>query len=360
MPRMLTSISRIFARAYTVPTDAPEADGTFARTSTTIVVFHVAAGGCEGLGYTYSDVTNATFINDTLEPILTDRDAFDIPGALQAMRRRVRNVGRAGLAATAISAVDAALWDLKDRFLDVPLAKLLGCVRTSVPNYGSGGFTSYDDSRLCDQLADWVEKEGCRWVKMKVGTDPERVRAARSAIGEAALFVDANGGFVAEAGPCIWSVLLRRRGPIIRGTGLQRRSARRASAARYNARPDRGRRRRVCLYPGRYPRDARSGRRRCAAGRRDTVWRDQRVSRRRRIVRGAPHRSFSPLRTVAAYARRMRGPGVPPSGIFPRSCPNRCCSMVRCELETVSIQPDLGRPGMGLELKTADAERYSA
>lgn len=199
MPQMLTPISRISARAYAVPTDAPEADGTFAWTSTTIVVVHAKAGECEGLGYTYSDGTNATFINETLAPMLADRDAFDLPGALQAMRHRVRNIGRAGLAATAISAVDAALWDLKARLLDIPLAKLLGCVRSTVPVYGSGGFTSYDDRQLCDQLAGWVEKEGCRWVKMKVGTDPERdpsrVKAARSAIGEAALFVDANGAF---------------------------------------------------------------------------------------------------------------------------------------------------------------------
>ena len=38
------------------------------------------------------------------------------------MQRSVRNLGRSGLAACAISAVDTALWDLKARALDVPLA----------------------------------------------------------------------------------------------------------------------------------------------------------------------------------------------------------------------------------------------
>jgi L-alanine-DL-glutamate epimerase-like enolase superfamily enzyme len=98
----------------------------------------------------------------------------------------------------AIAAVDNALWDLKARLLDVALASLLGRARDAIPAYGSGGFTSYDDGRLRDQLAGWIA-EGIRMVKMKVGRDPERdlarVRVARDAIGDAALFVDANGGY---------------------------------------------------------------------------------------------------------------------------------------------------------------------
>lgn len=87
--------------------------------------------------------------------------------------------------------------DVKAKLCGLPLAKLLGMTRDSVPVYGSGGFTSYDDARLCEQLGAWVERDGCRWVKMKVGSDPDRdparIGAARSAIGNAALFVDANG-----------------------------------------------------------------------------------------------------------------------------------------------------------------------
>ena len=60
---------------------------------------------------------------------------------------QVRNMGRSGLAATAISALDAALWDLKAKLMDLPLAALLGRARETVPIYGSGGFTSYGDRR---------------------------------------------------------------------------------------------------------------------------------------------------------------------------------------------------------------------
>jgi L-alanine-DL-glutamate epimerase-like enolase superfamily enzyme len=115
------------------------------------------------------------------------------------MARAVRNQGRDGIAAAAISAVDNALWDLKARLLGVSLAALLGMARDSVPVYGSGGFTSYSDERLREQFAGWAE-EGVGAVKMKVGTeperDPERVAAARSAIGPYVdLYVDANGAY---------------------------------------------------------------------------------------------------------------------------------------------------------------------
>ena len=68
--------------------------------------------------------------------------------------------------------------------------------------YGSGGFTSYTDEKLAQQLAGWVE-QGIRSVKMKIGRepqrDPERVRIARDAIGQAAgLYVDANGAYTAK------------------------------------------------------------------------------------------------------------------------------------------------------------------
>ncbi|HEX5328443.1 MAG TPA: enolase C-terminal domain-like protein [Acetobacteraceae bacterium] len=190
------------ARAYTIPTDSPEQDGTLDWDSTTLIVATVEAGGCEGIGYTYSGKGNAGLINGKLAKAIEGKDAFDIPGCVAIMEREVRNVGRRGLAATAISAVDVALWDLKAKLLDLPLVRLLGAVRTEVPIYGSGGFTNYTDARLAEQLGRWVSEEGCRWVKMKVGRDPrrdrERVKAARAAIGDAGLFVDANGALTAK------------------------------------------------------------------------------------------------------------------------------------------------------------------
>jgi L-alanine-DL-glutamate epimerase-like enolase superfamily enzyme len=124
---------------------------------------------------------------------------MDVQAAWTVMTRAVRNAGRPGVASTAIAALDTALWDLKSRLLDVPLTILLGAARAEIPVYGSGGFTSYSIDRLQRQFAQWT-RAGIKSVKMKVGrdpsADPERVRAAREAIGaDAELFVDANGAW---------------------------------------------------------------------------------------------------------------------------------------------------------------------
>ena len=187
------------ARAYTIPTDQPEADGTASWDSTTLIVVHARAGRIEGIGYTYADPSVAALINSKLATVVAGGDAANPPRAWRQMQVAVRNLGRQGLAACAISAVDTALWDLKSTLLGVPLAHLLGRYRDTVPIYGSGGFTSYNDDRLAEQLAGWVKRDGCGAVKMKVGThperDPARVARAKAAIGSAALFVDANGAY---------------------------------------------------------------------------------------------------------------------------------------------------------------------
>ncbi|MGI4793228.1 MAG: enolase C-terminal domain-like protein [Janthinobacterium lividum] len=192
-------IGTVRAQAFTIPTDAPEADGTASWDSTTVIVVHAKAGGREGIGYSYADPAVARLVTSKLASVVAGFNAMDPPRGWRAMQVAVRNLGRDGLAACAISAVDSALWDLKAKLLDLPLAHLLGRYRDEVPIYGSGGFTSYDDARLAEQLLGWVEQDGCRWVKMKVGTqperDPERVARAKAGIGSATLFVDANGAY---------------------------------------------------------------------------------------------------------------------------------------------------------------------
>jgi L-alanine-DL-glutamate epimerase-like enolase superfamily enzyme len=194
------AIQRVTGTVFRVPTDAPEADGTFAWDGTTMVLAEIQAGGQVGLGYSYAGAAAADVINESLAGLVVGSDAFAIPRHWDAMVGAVRNLGWRGICANAISAVDVALWDLKAKVIDQPLVQLLGAARSAVPIYGSGGFTSYSPDRLTEQLARWVEEDGCRWVKMKVGSDPtqdiERVAAARSTIiGAAELFVDANGAY---------------------------------------------------------------------------------------------------------------------------------------------------------------------
>ena len=191
------TIEKLRVRAATIPTDAPESDGTLAWTSTTLVIVEIWCDGVCGLGYTYAAPEAARLVADTLSPLVLGREPSAAGEIWSSMVAAVRNMGREGIAATAISAVDTALWDLRARLMGVPLVDLLGRCRDAVRCYGSGGFTSYSDSRIERQLAGWAA-EGFDAVKMKIGRepkrDPHRVEIARQAIGPAVeLFVDANG-----------------------------------------------------------------------------------------------------------------------------------------------------------------------
>ena len=198
-----TPVTAVGACAFTVPTDAPESDGTLEWDATTIVVAEAEAQGERGLGYTYGDAACAGVITGTLAGVAVGRDALSPAGTWWAMVGAIRNLGRPGLAGMALSALDIALWDLKARLLGVPVSVLLGGAGEAVPVYGSGGFTSYSDAQLARQLAGWVEA-GIPRVKMKVGRHPEadrhRVAVARRAVGDdVELLVDANGAYTRAA-----------------------------------------------------------------------------------------------------------------------------------------------------------------
>lgn len=189
--------------AYTVPTDAPEGDGTMTWDATTMVLVRVEAGADSGLGWTYGPTACGTVVDELFRDLVVGSDPLDVVGTTMALERRVRNAGRPGVCAMALSAVDVALWDLKARILSLPLHKLLGAVRDEVPVYGSGGFTTYDDQQLADQLSGWVE-QGIPRVKIKIGEawggrtdrDVRRVTQARGVVGDdVELFVDANGAY---------------------------------------------------------------------------------------------------------------------------------------------------------------------
>ncbi len=193
------AVERLVVSAYTIPTDEPESDGTLEWDSTTIVVVETYAGGETGLGYAYGPGAVAQLARDELADVVVGRDPLATAAAWNAMGARLRNGGRPGIGFVALSAVDISLWDLKARLLEVPLAALLGRAHEELPVYGSGGFTSYSRERLSEQLGGWVA-DGIPRVKMKVGRnvadDPARLTAARKAIGdEAGLYVDANGAF---------------------------------------------------------------------------------------------------------------------------------------------------------------------
>ena len=195
------NIDRLETSCFTIPTDAPESDGTLAWSATTVVVVEAVGGGRRGLGWTYAPEAAAHVVQSVLAPLVAERPLDELGRTWLDLGAALRNAGRPGLAFSALSAVDLALWDLRARLLDVPLSTLVPAAHDRVPVYGSGGFCSYDDERLAEQLGGWVA-QGIGRVKMKLGrepaSDPHRLDVARGAIGNAELMVDANGAFGAK------------------------------------------------------------------------------------------------------------------------------------------------------------------
>ncbi|MGH7709453.1 MAG: enolase C-terminal domain-like protein, partial [Vulcanimicrobiaceae bacterium] len=111
---------------YRIPTDGHESDGTFEWDATTLVLVEVEAGGKTGIGYTYADEATAVVIDKTLRKVIAGQDALATAALWTKMVASVRNLGRDGIAAMAISAVDVALWDLRGKICEQPVYELLG------------------------------------------------------------------------------------------------------------------------------------------------------------------------------------------------------------------------------------------
>ncbi len=150
------SVAKVNVSAYTIPTDAPEGDGTLRWDSTTLIICEIHAAGEIGLGYSYGNQATASVADYLADKCLLHRAALDIPGLHAAMLQQVRNDGSRGIASMAISALDVALWDLKAKLLGSSLVDLFGAVDASVAAYGSGGFTTYSNQQLAAQLSGWV------------------------------------------------------------------------------------------------------------------------------------------------------------------------------------------------------------
>ena len=129
-----SSVKKVEVSAYTIPTDAPEGDGTLQWDSTTLVVCEIQAADYIGLGYTYGNKATASVADDLASKCLVGQSALEIPRLHESMLQQVRNDGSRGIASMAISALDIALWDLKAKVLGCSLIDLIGAA-----NAGRGG-----------------------------------------------------------------------------------------------------------------------------------------------------------------------------------------------------------------------------
>jgi len=184
---------------YKIPTQTPEADGTLDWDHTILVYVEIIGGGKMGIGYSYASLAAGVLIKELLSEKIIGMNIFDIPSIVQQMIHAIRNQGRDGIVSMAISAIETALWDLKAKILNLPLVKLLGGLKEKVEVYGSGGFTNYSEWQLEEQVKLW-KSFGINKIKIKIGRDFKEdesriIKLQKYHGAKPEIFVDANGAY---------------------------------------------------------------------------------------------------------------------------------------------------------------------
>ena len=193
-------ITAIESFVLTVPTPQPMARN-YAHQK--LVVADIATdGGARGLGYSLvfggggAEAVHA-YLQARLAPALIGEDPLRVEFLWEKMFRTDMGIKKQGVAAYALSALDIGLWDIAGKAANLPLYKLWGAARDSIPAYGSGGWSNYSERELIAE-AEKYAAQGCKYYKMKIHhPDPQenrrRVEAVQRALGGGVrLMVDVN------------------------------------------------------------------------------------------------------------------------------------------------------------------------
>ena len=176
----------------------------------TPIVTILDSDGVQGTGYTYTIGTGGSsvvaLLNDHLLPKLIGRDPDEVESIWFDLARSVNALRVGAVVALALAAIDTALWDLRAIKFGMPLHKLAGGAKKSIPVYSTeGGWLHLSKEALVeDAIA--CKEAGFVGTKIKVGKptlneDIQRLSAVRDAVGpDWEILVDANQSFnVGEA-----------------------------------------------------------------------------------------------------------------------------------------------------------------
>ena len=175
------------------------------------------ADGIVGISQIGGFMHSATmaFIRNDLAPFLKGKDPLETERLMHQMMWKFNTRAHGGVWSFAVSAIDVALWDIKGKFYNTPVWRLLGAAQKSLPAYITFGLRAYSRDELAEAARYWVAKGQTR-LKIQVGRlnihgridasgagaehreddpaeDEARVRAVREAVGDRIeLMVDAN------------------------------------------------------------------------------------------------------------------------------------------------------------------------
>jgi D-galactarolactone cycloisomerase len=200
----MNQIRKVTCHAVAAPVERPftSSRGWLYKTRGSCIVEIETADGTVGWGECYGPAAVAkAYIESQFAPRIVGRDAFDVEVIWEDLYNRIKDYGGKGMAASALSGIDIALWDIIGKATGKPVHKLIGGAhRTEVTAYATGLYF-IDMNRLVEEAVEEAQgyvEEGFSAVKMKIGLgDPKldirRVAAVRKAIGDdVRLMVDAN------------------------------------------------------------------------------------------------------------------------------------------------------------------------
>jgi L-rhamnonate dehydratase len=173
--------------------------------------------GISGLSQIGGFMHSATiaFIQNDLAQFLKGKDPLETERLMHQMLWKYNTRAHAGVWNFAASAIDVALWDIKGKYFNAPVWRLLGAAQKSLPAYITFGLRAYSRDELAAAAKYWVGK-GQNRLKIQVGRlnvrgemdpsgagaehredspaeDEGRLRAVREAVGDSVeLMADAN------------------------------------------------------------------------------------------------------------------------------------------------------------------------
>jgi L-alanine-DL-glutamate epimerase-like enolase superfamily enzyme len=162
--------------------------------------------GLTGTGFSHTSGVGGITMKAMLEELIPELIGKEVnPRALwHSSWQYLRDNGVGGTTTLALAAIDTAVWDLIGKQYKLPLPKLLGQMRDSVPLYGSGINLNLSAEEVVEQVKAW-KADGYFAAKVKVGKpdieeDFERLAKIREAVGMFPLMVDANQGWTYAEG----------------------------------------------------------------------------------------------------------------------------------------------------------------
>ncbi len=188
-----------------LPQDEPLADGPTTPGSKNFIALKLGTDqGVEGLGFTFfGGALDKALLSavESFAALTIGENPLHIEAIVQKLRNAASHAGPGGIMTLALSAIDIALWDIKGKVHNQPVATLAGGHRNRIDTYASGALMRHFPLEHLEKAAALLKSRGFKQMKTQLAlpgdTNPvkevEHIRRIREAVGyEIDLMCDIN------------------------------------------------------------------------------------------------------------------------------------------------------------------------